>query len=59
MVNRTLKRRRRRIRRPAVAGGIKNLIKILDSHNFKQQLAATADHLGMSKMQVLTEVLGR
>jgi hypothetical protein len=53
------RQRRRKYRKAIVVGGIKNLIKILDDHNFKQQLAATADHLGMSKMQVLTQVLGR
>ena len=54
-------KRRRKIRRPYMTGGnpVKSLMKILNDHNFKQQLSATADHLGMSERQVLTTVLGR
>ena len=53
------KRRRRIIRRSSKGNPVRSLIKILNDHNFKQQLTATANHLGMSEKQVLTEVLGR
>ena len=54
--------KRRKYRRPLVKSGgnpIRSLMKIMNDHNFKQQLSATADHLGMSKVEVLTTVLGR
>lgn len=67
---RRMVKRRRKYRRPVIrpfskgssaSGGnpVKSLMKIMNDHNFKQQLSATADHLGMSERQVLTTVLGR
>ena len=55
-----VRRRRRKTRRPYTKGNpVKSLMKIMNDHNFKQQLEVTADHLGMSKTRVLTEILGR
>jgi hypothetical protein len=54
--------KRRKYRRSVIKSGsnpIRSLMKIMNDHNFKQQLSATADHLGMSERQVLTTVLGR
>jgi uncharacterized ParB-like nuclease family protein len=35
------------------------MLKVLESQEFNAQLQRTADHLGMTRQQVLREVLGR
>jgi hypothetical protein len=53
--------RTKRRRRPNTKGKnlVKNLIKTLEQQDFDHQLTQTARHFGMSKQEVLTEILGR
>lgn len=40
-------------------GSVGKLLKTLESQEFNAQLQRTADHLGMTRQQVLQQVLGR
>lgn len=54
--------KKRKLRKPYFKKGrslVKNLIKTLERQDFDRQLSETAHHFGMSKREVLENILGR
>ncbi|VVB55241.1 Uncharacterised protein [uncultured archaeon] len=55
-------KRRRRRRKPYATKGkslVAGLIRTLEQQDLNQQVEKVADHFGMSKSEVLTQILGR